>query len=87
MNKRTIKITKIADFGRNHEEHSIVDTIIKRIKSNKFDFESVMRKGSFFNKRCQIVPLFCSYGQIGYSIYTDYGNVQYDYELNKIKVI
>lgn len=64
---------------------NILDTIINRINKGNFDFKSVMKKRTFYGHRCEINPLFCSYGQIGWSIYTDFGNIQYDYELKTIE--
>ena len=34
-----------------------------------------------------IGPLFCSYGQIGYTIDFDGASYQYDYELNKLEKV
>lgn len=66
---------------------TIINTICKKIKSNKFNFENVMERGSYYGKRCNVMPLFCSYGQIGYTIETDFGTLEYDYEFNKITLI
>lgn len=65
---------------------NILRTIVNRIKENRFNFENVMKKGSYYGNRCNINPLFCSYGQIGYAIYTDFGEIEFDFEMNKINV-
>lgn len=65
---------------------NVLHTIEKRIKANRFNFENVMQKRSYMGKRCDINPLFCSYGQIGYTINMDSGHIEYDFEMNTIKV-
>lgn len=64
----------------------IINRITKAIKNGKFNFERVQNKGTYYNYKCIVEPLFCPYGQIGYTIYTDFGEIQYDYELNNIKL-
>ena len=53
----------------------------------KFNFEDVMRRRSYYGVPCDVMPLFCSYGQIGWSVYIDGNKIEYDYELNKITVL
>lgn len=66
---------------------NILERIINNINKGKFNFESVMRKGFYYSERCCVTPLFCSYGQIGYKINTDFGSVLYDYEKNEIEIL
>ena len=68
------------------EEHTILDTIISKIKSGRFNFENVMKKGSYYGKDCNVMPLFCSYGLIGYKIFVGQDMIEVDLELNKINL-
>lgn len=61
--------------------------VINAIKCMKFNFEDVMRRRSYYGVPCDVMPLFCSYGQIGWSVYIDGNEIEYDYELNKITVL
>lgn len=62
---------------------TIIKTICKRIESGKFNFENVMKRRSYYGVECDVMPLFCSYGQIGYTVTTRYGIIEYDFELKK----
>ncbi len=68
------------------EKHTILDTIISKIKSGRFNFENVMKKGSYYGIVCNIMPLFCSYGKIGYKIFVGDDMIEVDLELNKINL-
>lgn len=64
----------------------MIELIYKRIKSGKFNFENVMKKGSYYGVNCNIMPLFCSYGMIGYKIFVGNDMIEVDFELNKINI-
>lgn len=64
----------------------MIERLIKAIKRGNFDFETVMAKKSYFGAPCNITPLFCSYGQIGWCIYIDGKNLVYDYEMNNFSI-
>lgn len=64
----------------------IIELIYKRIKSGKFNFENVMKKGSYYGVNCNIMPLFCSYGMIGYKIFVGNDMIEVDFELNKVNI-
>ena len=63
-----------------------IELIYKRIKSGKFNFENVMKKGSYYGVNCNVMPLFCSYGMIGYKIFVGNDMIEVDFELNKINL-
>ena len=65
---------------------NILQTIEKKIRAERFNFENVMRKRTYFGKRCNIDPAFCSYGQMVWRINTDFGEIIYDYELKRINI-
>lgn len=65
----------------------MVNRVINAIKRGKFNFENVMSRKSYFGEFCDVKPLFCSYGQIGWSAYICGKEIQFDYELNKIKLL
>lgn len=65
---------------------TIINTICKRIKLGKFNFENVMKKGSYYGVECNVMPLYCSYGMIGYKIFVGEDMIEFDFELNKINV-
>lgn len=65
---------------------TIINTICKRIKSGNFNFENVMKKGSYYGVKCNVIPLYCSYGMIGYKIFVGEDMIEFDFELNKINV-
>lgn len=63
-----------------------IELIYKRVKSGRFNFENVMKKGSYYGKDCNVMPLFCSYGLIGYKIFVGNDMIEVDFELNKINL-
>lgn len=65
---------------------NILQTIVKRIKSGKFNFDNVMKKQSYYGVECNIMPLYCSYGMIGYKIFIGEHIIEFDFEINKINV-
>lgn len=65
---------------------TIINTICKRIESGKFNFENVMKRKSYYGVECNVMPLYCSYGMIGYKIFVGEDMIEYDFELNKLNV-
>ena len=65
----------------------IANQIFNSIKAGRFNFLNVMRKSTYYGKKCNVDPLFASYGQIGWKINTDEGEILFDYELNKISYV
>ena len=56
--------------------------LVKNIERGKFSFK--LNDRMYYGQRINVMPLFCSYGQIGYVITTPFGRITYDYELNRI---
>lgn len=66
----------------------MVNRLIKAIKSGRFAWEKYYGGGRWYGVRIQVMPLFCSYGQIGFTIYSPYGEsfngtIKHDWELNQ----
>lgn len=59
----------------------------KAIKAGRFAWEKYVSGGMWHGMHIQTMPLFCSYGQIGFSVWSPCfdGTIRYDWELNKIK--
>ena len=64
--------------------------LINAIKNNRLNPARHANDEPFkqYNRTLNIKPLFCSYNQIGYTIYDHKlkKNLQYDYELNKFVI-
>lgn len=65
---------------------NIEQLVYNRIKEGRFNFEKVMIKGTYYNVQCSVLPLFCSYGQIGYTIYIGKCCIHADFELGKTEI-
>lgn len=73
-------------FTEKEIEFRLLHRIHRAVINNKFNFEKVMQKKTYFGFMCNVVPLFCSYGQIGYVVNTRFGQVICDFDLNKIEI-
>lgn len=71
---------------KTEKEDKLLLRIYKAVLNDKINFEKVMMKKSYYGSMCNILPLFCSYGQIGYVVSTQHGKVICDLDLNKIKI-
>lgn len=71
------------------ERHTdkVINLLRKAIDNNKLNLEKHCTGQNFtwYGHKIIVGPLFCSYGQIGYTIRFDGDDYQYDYELNKIE--
>ena len=54
------------------------------IQKGRFNFQKQDR--TYYGVEIHILPLFCSYGQIGYKIYFQGGEIIYDYEFKTTKI-
>lgn len=63
--------------------------LCRHILSGRFDWRKYCTARSYFGRYICVQPLFCSYGQIGFSLYFPYSrvpmpDVEYDWELHKL---
>ncbi len=59
------------------------------IKNGNFSWQRYKGGGRYYGKDIAIMPLFCSYGQIGYSVYFPYlsmPEVTYDLEMRELTI-
>lgn len=63
--------------------------LCRNILSGRFDWRKYCTARCYFGRYICVQPLFCSYGQIGFSLYFPYTrvpmpDVEYDWELHKL---
>lgn len=69
------------------ENKSIVERLIKAIRTNRFNYERYLCGGTWYGHRIDTMPLFCSYGQIGFTATIDNSTeISYDWEFKKITI-
>ena len=59
------------------------------VKNGNFSWQRYKGGGRYYGKDIAIMPLFCSYGQIGYSVYFPYlsmPEVTYDLEMRELTI-
>ena len=59
------------------------------IVAGRFDWKKYCTPQSYCGQEICVVPLHCSYGQIGYTVhfpYSDIPEVEYDWEMNKLTI-
>lgn len=65
--------------------------LINAIRNGKFKYENYLCGGTWRGMNINTMPLFASYGQIGYRVNcTDgsfVGEINYDWEFDKIKIL
>ena len=71
---------------RNVPTEPAVLRLLSAIKRGVVNATRIMQKGSFWNYRCTVMPVFCSYGQIGYTFRFDWCNqtIEWDYEFGNV---
>lgn len=64
--------------------------LINYIRIGKFNYKNYLCGGTWRGMNIRTMPLFTSYGQIGYTIMCDdgtfVGNINYDWEFDKITI-
>ena len=65
-----------------------ISRLIKAIQSKRFAWEKYLDGGYWHGMRIQTMPLHCSYGLIGFTLYSPYGEsfrgvLKHDFELEK----
>ena len=59
------------------------------IIAGRFDWKKYCTPQSYCGQEICVMPLHCSYGQIGYTVYFPYADmpeVEYDWEMNKLTI-
>ena len=70
-------------------DFQFISRLCANIKNGKFNWEKYLVQRSYFGRTIAVIPLHCSYGQIGFSVYVPFSNlpeIQYDWELKEILV-
>ena len=67
-----------------------MERLKKAILAGRFAWEKYVSGGTWYGMSIQTMPLFCSYGQIGFQVWSPFGesfsgNISWDWERNKIK--
>lgn len=63
--------------------------LCENIKNGRFNWEKYLTPQKYYDVEIAVIPLHCSYGQIGYTIYFPFSTmpeIQYDWELNELLV-
>lgn len=65
--------------------------LINSILANRFAWQRYLNVGTWHGLSIQTKPLFCSYGEIGFSVFSPYGEsfketITYDWELETITI-
>lgn len=71
---------------RNVPTETAVKRLLFVIQRGVVNATRIMQRGSFWCDRCTVMPVFCSYGQIGYTFNFDWCDqtIEWDYELGKV---
>ena len=60
------------------------------IRNGNFSWQRYKGGGRYYGREIAVSPLFCSYGEIGYSVYFPYQSsmpkIQYDWEMKELSV-
>ena len=59
------------------------------IVAGRFDWKKYCCPQPYCGQEICVIPLHCSYGQIGYTVYFPYADmpeVEYDWEMNKLTI-
>ena len=70
-------------------DFQFISRLCANIKNGKFNWEKYLVQRTYFGRTIAVIPLHCSYGQIGFSVYVPFSNlpeIQYDWELKEILV-
>ncbi len=71
-------------------EMTYLHRLCMNIRNGHFSWQRYKAGGRYFGREIAVMPLFCSYGQIGYSVYFPYQSsmpeINYDWELKELTV-
>ena len=57
------------------------------IKNGRFNWKKYTNGGLYFGQEISTMPLFCSYGQIGFTVTVGNTEIKHDWEFNETKII
>ena len=63
--------------------------LCKNIIAGRFNWRKYCSQQSYFGREFCVTPLFCSYGQIGYTVnfpYSRMPDVEYDWEFDELTI-
>lgn len=71
------------------DRNKYLHRLCRNILSGRFNWHKYCTPQSYFGRDICVQPLFCSYGQIGFSLYFPYSSepmpeIEYDWELHKL---
>lgn len=74
----------------NKQNDKDMNRLIKTIQAGKFAWEKYLNGKTWYGMKLHTRPLFCSYGQIGYTVAVFSGNahtltITHDWEMNTTK--
>lgn len=64
--------------------------LCRNIISGRFNWQKYLTPGQYFGREICTIPLFCSYGQIGYSVFFPFSDepyIDYDWEFNRLDIV
>ena len=63
-----------------------MERLIRAIKNEHFRWENYLNGGTWYGIKVQTQALFCSYGQIGYTVFINNGSsvLKWDWELQEL---
>lgn len=73
----------IYKIGLIESKSKVMERLIRAIKNNRFRWEHYLSGGTWYGIKVQTQPLFCSYGQIGYNVFVDYGKIILEWDWEK----
>lgn len=70
-------------------DNAIIDRLCAAIRADRFDWRKYRDPKPYHGRNICTQPLFCSYGQIGYTVYfplSDLPDIVYDWEMETLTV-
>ena len=70
-------------------DKSYYNRLCMNILADRFDWRKYCTPRLYFGRKICVTPLYCSYGQIGYSIHFPYTNaptLEFDWEMDNLTI-
>ena len=72
---------------KTQETEKIAKRLVKAIESGRFNHTKYLNGKTYYGHLVKTMPVFCSYGQIGFSATIDNATtISYDWEFKKITI-
>lgn len=71
------------------KDQTYIKRVCKNILQDDFDWRKYLNPKTYYGRELCTMPLFCSYGQIGFTIYFPYQElpqITYDWEMNRLTI-